>query len=355
MEVLEQLAGQVKELVEGGRQVIVVSSGAIIAGLARLGWRQKPLDIARKQAAAAVGQPRLLQAYEQVFGKYGIVVAQILLTRDDLISRRRYLNARNTLFALLQQGIVPVVNENDTVVVEEIKFGDNDNLSALVASLVEADLLVILSDIEGLYTADPNCQPGAQLLHTVERITPEIERMSSGTRAQEGTGGMVTKLQAAQKAGSCGIPTVVACGRKAKVLQRILAGEEEGTIFLCPKGGLRPRKHWIAHVLKPKGRLVVDDGAQAALVLQGKSLLPSGITAVKGEFQRGDAVSVVDGRDREFARGLVNYSAAEVGRILGCKTSQIEEILGYKYSDEVIHRDNLVLVGEETGGCMPGS
>ncbi len=344
MGAVEQLVRDVWGLRRQGYEVLLVSSGAGLAGMQRLGLREKPQDIPLRQAAAAIGQSQLMWVYEKFFGQYEQKVAQLLLTHDDLSNRRRYLNARNTLAALLSYQVIPIINENDTVMVEELKLGDNDNLSALVASLSEADLLVILSDIEGLCTADPHKSEGAQLIPLVSNITPEIEKLAGGSKDSISSGGMVTKLQAVNKAASFGVPTVIACGRVENVLSRIMQGEEVGTLFLPRQSRLAARKHWIAHALKPKGRLLLDDGARQAIVSRGKSLLPSGITQVEGSFEVGDAVSCIDLAGNEFARGLVNYQAHEVDSLKGKRSSEIENILGYKYYDEIIHRNDLVLL-----------
>jgi glutamate 5-kinase len=281
--------------------------------------------------------------YEQAFAAHGRRVAQILLTQEDISHRARYLNARNTLLTLLGYGVLPIINENDTVAVEEIKVGDNDNLAALVAYLVEADLLVLLSDTDGLYTGDPHRNPTARRIELVETITPEMERLA-GAQGPLGTGGMVTKLQAAQKAMAAGIPMVIADGRRAGVLDAILRGEPVGTYFKPRDDRLTARKRWIAFATPTVGNLEVDAGARRALVERGKSLLPSGVVKVEGEFSAGDAVSVRDAEGREFARGIVNYEARDVARIIGAKTRDIERILGYRVVDEVIHRDDLVIL-----------
>jgi glutamate 5-kinase len=282
--------------------------------------------------------------YEIAFKRHGLAVGQVLLTAQDIGDRTRYLNARNTLLALLGFGVVPIVNENDTVAVEEIKVGDNDNLSALVASLVEADLLVLLTDVDGLYTADPARDPGAAKLDLVETLTEEILTMAGTHEPGVSVGGMATKLQAAQKAAASGVPMVIASGRDPGVLGRILAGEPVGTYFLPKADRLGARKRWIGFAVAPQGRLAVDAGAARALTRQGRSLLPSGVTGVEGEFGAGDVVAVMDADGREFARGLVNFEAGELRRIRGAKTQEIEARLGYKSVDEVIHRDNLVIL-----------
>jgi glutamate 5-kinase len=340
---IEQLAADVAA-VRHDREVALVSSGAIAAGMARLALAERPRSIPEKQAAAAVGQSALMWQYEIAFKRHGIAVGQVLLTAQDIGDRARYLNARNTLLALLGFGVVPIVNENDTVAVEEIKFGDNDNLSALVASLVEADLLVLLTDVDGLYTADPSRDPRATKLDTVEAITDEILKMAGGHEDGVSVGGMVTKLQAAQKAAASGVPMVIASGREPGVLARILSGEPVGTYFVPKADRLGARKRWIAFAVAPQGRLAVDAGAARALTRQGRSLLPSGVTGVEGEFGAGEVVAVVDADGHEFARGLANFDASELRRIRGAKTQELAARLGYKSVDEVIHRDNLVIL-----------
>jgi glutamate 5-kinase len=343
----ERIAALAAELasVWEGRELVLVTSGAIATGMARLTLPERPRTIPEKQAAAAVGQSALMWHYEQAFKRHGVPVGQVLLTAHDISDRARYLNARNTLLALLRFGVLPVVNENDTVAVEEIKVGDNDNLSALVASLIDADLLVLLTDVDGLYTSDPARDPAAVKLDTVDTITAEIERLVWRGTGAGSVGGMATKLQAAQKAAAAGVPMVIASGRTQGVLARILKGEAVGTYFAPKADRLGARKRWIAFAVPPHGRLAVDAGARAALTQHGKSLLPSGIAKVEGDFAAGEVVGLVsDGDDREFARGLVNFDADELRKIQGAKTREIEQRLGYKSFDEVIHRDNLVLL-----------
>jgi glutamate 5-kinase len=332
------LAGVARRL-----EVTLVSSGAIASGSARLGLRSRPRTIPEKQAAAAAGQVVLMWHYEQAFAPHGVRVAQVLLTQEDISHRARYLNARNTLLTLLGYRVLPIVNENDTVAVEEIKVGDNDNLAALVAYLVDADLLVLLSDTDGLYTGDPRRDPLARRIETVDAITPDMERQA-GAEGALGTGGMVTKLQAAQKAMAAGIPMIVADGRQCGVLPAILAGAPVGTYFRPRAERLTGRKRWIAFATPPQGALEVDAGARRALVEGGKSLLPSGLVKVEGEFVAGDAVGIRDPEGCEFARGIVNYDARELALLRGAKTRDIERLLGYRMGDEVIHRDNLVLL-----------
>lgn len=323
---------------------MLVSSGAIAAGIKELNLPEVPKNIPQKQAAAAIGQSHLIWVYEKFFGQRNQKVAQILLTHDDLSNRRRYLNARNTLFTLLRYRVVPIINENDTVAIEEIQFGDNDTLSALVTNMVEADLLLILSDVDGFYTADPRRDRQASLLSQVDKITPAIEAIAQPSLSLTGRGGMISKIQAAKKAGASGAMTIIANGKHPEIIKRVLAGEEVGTLFLPQKSRLTSRKHWIAYTLKPKGDIVVDDGARDALIRNGKSLLPKGILGIKGKFGPGDAVTCIDAKGQGLARGIVNYSSEELKAIKGCYTTEIEKILGYKFYDEVIHRDNLVLL-----------
>jgi glutamate 5-kinase len=337
------LAADIAALVEAGRQVVVVSSGAVAAGAAHLGPRKTRIEW--RQAAAAVGQIGLMTAYERAFAAHERQVGQVLLTHADLADRRRYLNARHTLRTLLDLGIVPIVNENDTVAVEELRFGDNDNLSALTATLVEADLLVVLSDVAGLYTADPNREPDATLVPLARPDDAVVARAAGPSASTLGTGGMASKLAAARKAAAAGIPTVIADGTKKGILADVFdATAEAGTLILAEGDPLTHRKHWIAYTLKPLGTLHVDDGAERALAKGGRSLLPSGVRGIEGGFGVGDCVRCVGPDGREFARGLVNYTALELEKIKGAHTREIERILGYKGSDEVIHRDDLTLV-----------
>src|SRR6185295_15233478 len=341
---ISALAADLAALVKDGRAVTLVSSGAIVTGMARLGLETRPRSIPEKQAAAAVGQSALMWHYEQAFQPHGIHVGQVLLTGQDISDRGRYLNARNTLLALLDFGVLPVVNENDTVAVEEIKVGDNDNLAALVAHLIDADLLVLLTDVDGLYSGDPRRDPAARRLETVEAITDEIQRMVYDASARVSVGGMATKLQAGQKASASGIPMVIASGREAGLLPRLLKGEPIGTYFQPRDDRLAARKRWIAYAVPPQGRLAVDAGAKKALTERGTSLLPSGLVDVSGEFHVGEVVALTQVDGQEFARGLVNYDAGELRRIRGAKTKDIEKTLGYRGVDEVIHRDNLVIL-----------
>jgi glutamate 5-kinase len=340
--VFDRMGREVSAAKKNGSEIILVSSGAIAAGMGRLGMTEKPKTMPQKQAAAAIGQSALMWNYERAFSFFGEKVAQVLLTRDDLSNRNRYLNARNTLLTLLEFRVIPIINENDTVVVQEIKFGDNDNLSALVTNLVHADLLILLSDIEGLYDRDPRLNKNARLIPRVDHITPEMEKKASGTLSPISIGGMVTKLQAARKAALFGVPTILANGMKEGILQRILQGADEGTLFTSEVNKLTSRKHWIAFTLEPAGKILVDEGAKKAILQRGKSLLPSGVIGTEGKFSVGDPVVLTDLRGNEFAKGLVNYGSTEISKIQGRKTTEIESRLGYKYNDEVIHRDDLV-------------
>ena len=338
------LAREISELKHQGYEIVLVSSGAIAAGMGKLGYKTRPQSIAQKQATAAVGQSRLMNIYETHFSHHQQMVAQILLTRDDLSHRQRFPNARNTLLTLLGLGIVPIINENDTVAVEEIQFGDNDNLSALITNLIEADLLIILTDIDGLCDADPRVHPEAKCIPLVEDIDQDMGDRVGDTRGEATVGGMVSKIEAAQKASRFGIPTIIAGGKREGVLHQILKGKQIGTLILPKVETLSSRKHWIAFNLKPQGEIAVDAGAKKAVVQKGKSLLASGVVQIKGTFDRGDSVSCLGPQGREFARGLVNYSAVELRQIKGIRSGQIEKMLGYKYSDEVIHRDDLVVL-----------
>ena len=338
------IARQLSTLHAAGKEVVLVSSGAVAAGMSRLGLQGRPKTIPSKQAAAAVGQITLMALYEEDFSTHGIRVAQILLTHDDLASRKRYLNAKHTMRALLDAGVIPIVNENDTVAVEEIQLGDNDNLSAQVAVLIEADLLVILSDVAGLYDQDPRTHPEATLLALVTHFDPEL-LASGGTAGPLGRGGMASKLQAAHKTALCGIPTIVTDGRNENSLAQVFDTQADvGTLFLPVADRLTSRKHWIAYTLKPAGSLFVDAGACTAIREQGRSLLPPGVREVRGAFDEGECVTCLTSEGKEFARGLVNYNSQALDRIKGARTNQIEQILGYKISDEVIHRDDLALL-----------
>jgi len=338
------LAGEIAALVARGRQLVVVTSGAVATGAPRLGARRHRLEW--RQAAAAVGQIGLMTAYERAFAAHERIVAQVLLTHTDLSDRRRYLNARHTLRTLLDLGVVPIVNENDTVAVEELKFGDNDHLSALTASLVEADLLIVLSDVEGLHTRDPRLDPEAGLVRLARADDPAMREVAGPARSEVGTGGMASKVAAAREAAAVGIPTIIADGTRDGVLAAVFEPSVEvGTLILADGDRLAHRKHWIAYALKPSGALHLDAGAEHAVAESGRSLLPSGVRAIEGSFRVGDCVRCIGPDGREFARGLVNYTAAELDKIKGVHTREVERLLGYKASDEVIHRDDLVVLG----------
>jgi glutamate 5-kinase len=340
-----RLGAELAELARG-RGLVLVSSGAVALGAERLGLvrqRGKPWDIPTKQAAAAVGQPHLMAAWGAALGAHGRTVAQVLLTADDLASRTRFLNARRTFERLLEEGVVPVVNENDTVAVDEIKVGDNDTLAALVAGCVEADVVAMLTDVEGMYDRAPGA-PGATLLHDIPRITAEVERMAGGAGTDRSTGGMITKVKAARRLAAQGVTTALLSGRRPRALHALLAGEPVGTVFARGAERLSARKGWLAAAARGKGLILVDAGARKALVDAGKSLLPSGVRNVVGSFRVGDPVDIAVDPARPFARGLAGYGADEVRKIAGLKTSEIERALGYKYLDEVVHRDDLVVL-----------
>jgi len=340
-----------RELAEAsrGRTLVLVTSGAVALGAERLRLvrsRAKPWDIPTKQACAAVGQPHLMAAWGEALAKHGLEVAQVLLTAEDLASRKRFLNARRTFQKLHEQGVVPVVNENDTVAVDEIKVGDNDTLAALVAGCVEADLVAMLTDVEGLYDRNPS-EPGAALLTDVPRITAEIERIAGGAGNERSVGGMATKVRAARRLSAQGVTTALLSGRRAGALAALLAGERVGTVFAPGRERLSSRKGWLAAAARGKGVILVDPGARRALVEQGRSLLSSGVRDVEGQFGVGDTVDIAVEAGRPFARGLAGYGADEVRRIAGLKTGEIEQALGYKYLDEVIHRNDLVVLEAE--------
>jgi len=342
---IERLAADISSIMEQGREVVLVSSGAIAAGLAKLGLKKtRGMPLSLKQAAAAVGQSGLMWAYERTFGEHGNKVAQVLLTREDLSNRTRFLNARNTLQTLLDHEVIPVINENDTVSVDEIKFGDNDNLSSMVVHLTDADLLVILSDIDGLYTADPKLDPSAVLIPLVEKITADVERGAGDAQTLVGTGGMRSKIMTAKKVGAYGVPMVIVNGKKNGVLLSLFEGRDTGTLFLPKTEKHDSRKQWIAYTAGSTGKIVVDDGAVEALMNKGKSLLPGGIVKIEGSFKIGDCVTCVDRSGSAFARGLVKYASVDLEKIKGLKTSQIQSVLGHKDYDEVIHRDDLVIL-----------
>ncbi len=343
-EAIARWARQIAGLRAQGKQVVLVSSGAIAEGMQRLGWTRRPQQVHELQAAAAVGQMGLAQAYETQFRALGLHTAQVLLTHADLADRARYLNARSTLFTLLELGVVPVINENDTVVTDEIKFGDNDTLAALVTNLIEADALVILTDQAGLFSADPRRDPTARLVRTATAGDPALESMAGGAGSAIARGGMLTKVLAAKRAARSGALTVIVSGREIDVLLRLAAGEAIGSELMASTAVLTARKQWLADHLLLKGRVVVDDGAARALASGGKSLLPIGVVEVIGEFQRGDVVGCVTQDGREIARGLVNYASGDARQIARKPTGEIQATLGYIEEPELIHRDNLVLL-----------
>jgi len=347
LNVIQQLVDEIALLKKQGFQIILVTSGAIASGKHRLGITGPLKSIPQKQAAAAIGQGRLMRVYSNAFGPHGIYVAQILLTMSDLTDRKRFLNIRNTLTTLLEWGVIPIINENDTVAVEEIKFGDNDNLAAMIANLIETHLVINLTSTDGLYDKNPTLHRDARLIPLVREVTEEIERVATDDTTAVGLGGMKSKVLAAKKVTACGIPYIIAPGKEKGILEAIFAGEEKGTLFLPASGHLKSRKNWIAFTLRPRGKLVIDEGAKKAILEEGKSLLPSGIIATEGSFVAGDAVSCHDSSGNQVAVGLVNYSAEEVKKIMGLKTSEVERVLGHKDYDEVIHRDNLAVIGEK--------
>jgi glutamate 5-kinase len=334
---------QIAQLLAAGNEVVLVSSGAIAEGIVRLGWKTRPDSIHELQAAAAVGQMGLIQAYESSFMRFDRHTAQILLDHDDMANRQRYLNARGALQTLIGLNVVPIVNENDTVVTDEIRFGDNDRLAALVANLIDADMLVILTDKDGLYDANPDTHPDAQLISEAMATDTKLDSLAGGSSGTLGRGGMVTKLQAARLAARSGCSTVIAGGRNQHILHQVAAGKTVGTLLSAGQKPLAARKQWLAGQLQVKGSLVLDAGAVKVLTDQGRSLLAVGVSAVKGKFTRGELVSCVDGNGIEIARGLVNYNSDEADRIKGQSTESISSILGYREDDELIHRDNLVV------------
>jgi glutamate 5-kinase len=341
---LGRWAEQIAMLKEQGRQVVLVSSGAIAEGMQRLHWKERPSALQKLQAAAAVGQMGLVQAYESCFRKHGLHAAQILLTHEDMSDRKRYLNARSTLLTLLGMKVIPVINENDTVVTDEIRFGDNDTLGALVTNLIEADCLVILTDQAGLYTKDPRKDPTATLVKQARAGDAELEKMAGGAGSHLGSGGMITKVIAAKRASRSGAHTIIASGHETDVLLRLAQGELVGTHLRAETAPIAARKQWLADQLQIRGRLVLDAGAVKVLREQGKSLLPIGVYEIQGEFERGELVACLGPDGREVARGLVNYDSADTRKILRTPSGEIESRLGYIDSPELIHRDNLVLI-----------
>ena len=343
VDAIDDWVAQIADLRQAGREVLLVSSGAVAEGITRLGWTQRPHALHELQAAAAIGQMGLVQAYESRFQKFGLHTAQVLLTHEDLSHRQRYLNARSTLRTLLELGVIPIVNENDTVTTDEIRLGDNDTLAALVANLVEADVLVLLTDQQGLLDGDPRSNPSASLVPEALAGDVALEKMAAGSGGALGRGGMLTKVRAAARAARSGTVTLIASGHEPAVLQRLAADERLGTCLRPSSGAVAARKQWLAGQLRVRGRLLLDDGAVKVLRDAGSSLLPVGVTRVEGEFDRGDLVVCLDPGGDEVARGLVNYNAAESSKIIGQPSSRIEALLGYVDETELIHRDNLVL------------
>ncbi len=345
LSVMENLARDISLLIKSGKEVILVSSGAVAAGKKRLGLQiNRTLELKEKQGAAAVGQSSLMRFYEDIFDRLGYKVAQVLLTHDDLSNRNRYLNVRNTILTLLEWKIIPVINENDTVSVEELRFGDNDTLGALITNLIEADLFVCLTDVDGLYTGNPHDNPQARPVYTVAKVDKKVETMAGYVVGALGSGGMQSKIQAARMVSARGGSSFIGSGRKEGIMQQLFACEPVGTFFLPQIEKMQSRKHWIAYVLRPQGYIVLDQGACKALIKGGKSLLPSGILEIRGTFGVGAPVKCLDENGNAIASGLSNYSASDLNKIKGLNTGQIEETLGYKDSDEAIHRDNLVIL-----------
>lgn len=341
---IERLVRELSDQANQGKEIVLVTSGAVGAGLDRMGFKERPKTIPEKQALAAVGQGILMHTYEKLFLEYGQTAAQVLLTRENSVKHKQYANCRNALLTLLKMGVIPVINENDAVAVDELKIGDNDTLSATVATLVDADALIILSDIEGVYTANPQQCPDAKLLTTIAEITPEIEAMAGGAGSQRGTGGMYTKLQAAKIAVNTGVTMVIAAGGRDGIIRDVLGGKPLGTVFLAKESHLKVRKSWLAFGTRIEGDLVVDKGCEKAMLSEGSSLLAAGIVAVEGCFEKGSTVRVLSKSGREIARGIINYKESELQKIVGKNTKEFSEILGKKLHDEVIHRDNMVLM-----------
>ena len=341
---IDHLIRELSDLKNQGKEILLVSSGAIAAGLGKLGLSQKPDSIPEKQAIAAIGQGVLMHIYEKFFAEYGQIMGQVLLTKENSVRHNQYIHSRDSLLAQLAIGAIPVINENDAVSVDEIKIGDNDNLSAMVATLVDADALIILSDIEGLYTANPAVHPEAQLIHEIPEITPEVERIAGGAGSKLGTGGMMTKIQAAQIAMSAGVTMVIASGSREDVIRDVLAGREVGTVFPARESHLRVRKSWLAFGKRLAGEIIVDDGCATAMRENGSSVLAAGVTALDGEFRAGNTVRVMTRDQQEIARGIVNYDAATLQKLLGHKTEDFHQLVEGNGPAEVIHRDNMVLM-----------
>lgn len=346
LKIIDALVREMSDLIDKGYSVVLVTSGAIASGKHRLKITENLKSMPEKQAAAAIGQGRLMRIYSKAFEKHGHYVAQILLTLSDLTDRQRYLNVRNTLSTLMEWGAIPIINENDSVAVDEIKFGDNDNLAAMIANIIEADLFINLTSTDGLYDCNPSVSKKAKLIKVVSEFSEEIESAATGETSSAGTGGMKSKILAAKKVTAIGIPCIIASGKKENILADITSGKEIGTLFLPMADRLNSKKYWIAFTLRPRGRIVIDDGAKKALLEKGKSLLPSGIIDVEGNFDPGDPVTCVARDGSLLAKGLVNFNSSELNKIKGLKTSQISQVLGHKDYDEVIHRDNLAITGQ---------
>ncbi len=347
LDIMSTLVRQIVQLHSQGHELIIVSSGAVAAGRQKLGTTREQRGIPFKQVLASVGQSHLMYTYEQLFSKHNIIIAQALLTKSDLLDRAGYLNARNTLLALIELGVICIVNENDVVATDELgelTFGDNDNLSAMVANLVDADLLALLTDIDGLFTADPQRDPEARLIPMVDKIDTEIERLAGGTLSSCGVGGMITKLEAAKLATASGVTVVIANGRKPDILLEIASGKNMGTIFPPRTSKMESRKRWMLSGLASKGKLIIDDGAVLALKKHNRSLLPAGVVSVEGEFQRGDVVDIFDSHGNHIGCGMPNYNARDINIIKGAHSRAISRLLGYEYGTEVIHRNNMVLI-----------
>ena len=343
LQIIEQLVDEIAELTKKGYHVVVVTSGAIASGKHRMGISGPLKSMPQKQAAAAIGQGRLMRVYSNAFAKHGLYTAQILLTMSDLTDRKRFLNVRNTLSTLTEWGVIAVINENDSVAVDEIKFGDNDHLAAMIANITETHLLINLTSTEGLYDRNPALSKKAKVISLVREITEEIEAAATADTTSVGMGGMKSKVIAARKVTAFGIPYIIAPGKEKGILQAVIAGKDKGTLFLPMSDHLTSRKCWIAFTLRSRGKLIIDDGARVAIVEQGKSLLPSGIIGLEGTFDVGDPVTCVDQNGVALAKGLVNYGSQEIQKIMGLKSSKIEQVLGHKDYDEVIHRDNMAV------------
>ncbi len=341
--IIENIVDEIASLTKEGYQFVVVSSGAIASGRHRMGFQHKLQSLPEKQAAAAIGQGRLMRVYSNAFGRHDLVVAQMLLTMSDLTERTRFLNTRNTLNTLLEWGVIPIINENDTVAVEEIKFGDNDNLASMMANIMEANILINLTNTDGLYDRNPKEKKKSKLIPLVKDITDEIEKAASSEADPVGMGGMKSKVIAARKVTAFGIPFIIVPGKKEGILHEVFSGKNVGTLFLPMEEHLKSKKHWIAFTLRSRGKLIIDDGATKAITRQGKSLLPGGVLGVEGDFSVGDPVSCLDGNGQVFAKGLVNYSSQDIDKIKGLKTTKIKQVLGSHPYDEIIHRDNMAV------------